>query len=174
MQLTASDFQAILIILLVVFIGINVAKKAAKFILFVFCLLCLYQTGYILSHTSINDRIPLDKYFKYDILSSISQIWEDTDKEALKKNIENTADTIVNTTGQIIDGVKDYTNSDNENQNTGNGANSENTENGETPPTETPTPTPPQEMNTEITDAIIDEIIKNQDSYVDILDKFIK
>lgn len=108
MQLTLADFQGIIVILLIVFIVISIVKKAAKFGIFCLSILCLMQVGFMLSKTDLNDKIPLDQYFKYDIVGSITQIWEDTDKEALKEDISNAADTVTNTAGQVVDGVKDY------------------------------------------------------------------
>lgn len=105
MQLTLADFQGIFVILLIVFIAIAIVKKAMKFVLFCVSLLCLMQVGFMLSQTSLNDKIPLDKYFKYDIVSSITQIWNDTDKEQLEQDIKDTADKIVDQTGQLIDKV---------------------------------------------------------------------
>lgn len=105
MQLTLADFQGIIVILLVVFIAIALVRKAMKFVLFCVSLLCLMQVGYMLSQTSLNDKIPLDKYFKYDIVSSITQIWEDTDKDQLEQDINNMANSIVSGTGEIIDKV---------------------------------------------------------------------
>ena len=103
MQLSLADFEGLLVILLVIFLTVAILKKATKFILFCVSLLCLLQVGFMLSKTSLNDKIPLDRYFKYDILGSITQIWEDTDKEQLKQDINETANTIVNVGGEMID-----------------------------------------------------------------------
>lgn len=106
MLLNLSDFEGIIVILLLVFIAVGIAKKAGRFIVFCCCVLCLMQVGYMLSKTDLNDTLHLDNYFKYDILSSITKIWDDTDKEALKENIENGANGVVNETGKILEQLK--------------------------------------------------------------------
>lgn len=105
MQLTLADFEGLIVILLLVFIVIALIKKATKFVLFCVSLLCLMQVGFMLSQTSLNDKIPLDRYFKYDIVSSITNIWENTDKEQLEQDIKDAANSVMDTTGQIIDKV---------------------------------------------------------------------
>ena len=116
MQLTLEDFQRLIVLLLIIFIGIAIAKKAARFGAFCLSLICLLQVGFMLSQTSLNDKIPLDKYFKYDFLSSIMSIWENTDKEELKNDLTNAADKVLETTDEIInitDEVIDNLNSKN-------------------------------------------------------------
>lgn len=93
--MTLEQFKGLFIILLIVFIIISILRKAIKFGLFCFCILCLMQIGFMLSQTSLNNQLPLDKYFKYDIVSSITNIWEnEIDKDELKGNINNTIDKI--------------------------------------------------------------------------------
>ena len=111
MLLNLSDFEGIIVILLLIFIIVGIIKKASRFIVFCCCVLCLMQVGYMLSKTDLNDKYPLDKYFKYDIISSVKQIWDDTDKEELKENIENGASTVVDETSKIIDQIKNQNSS---------------------------------------------------------------
>ncbi len=106
--------QRFIIILLVIFIIISILKKAGKFACFCISILCLMQMGYFLSSTSVNDTIPLDKYFKYDVVKSITSIWNETDKEALKANvskgINKTADLTEGTLNTASDIAKKYIN----------------------------------------------------------------
>ena len=106
MLLNLSDLEGIIVILLLIFLVIAILKKATRFIVFCFCVLALMQTGYMLSKTELNDKLGLDRYFKYDIVESVRQIWEDTDKEELKNKIEEGTNTVVNSTSQLLEQIK--------------------------------------------------------------------
>ena len=96
------QFQRFIIVLLVIFIVISLIRKAGKFACFCISILCLMQVGFILSQTSVNDRIPLSNYFKYDVVKSITSIWNETDKEALKENISKGINTGADITEETI------------------------------------------------------------------------
>ena len=106
MLITSEDLIRIIVILLVVFIVILIIKKAFKFACFLIALLCLYQVGFMFSQTDLNNHFPFDKYFKYDMLGSVTSIWENTDKEKLKDDISSGVDNIIDKTEDIIDGFK--------------------------------------------------------------------
>lgn len=109
--------QRFIIILLVIFIIIAVIKKMGKFACFCISILCFMQIGYMLSSTPINDKIPLSDYFKYDVVKSITSIWDATDKEALKQNISDGINTGVDITEDTVDKAQEiidkYKNKDN-------------------------------------------------------------
>ena len=106
MLLNLSDLEGIIVILLLIFLVIAILKKATRFIVFCFGVLARMQTGYMLSKTELNDKLGLDRYFKYDIVESVRQIWEDTDKEELKNKIEEGTNTVVNSTSQLLEQIK--------------------------------------------------------------------
>lgn len=99
--------QRFLILLLVIFIVISIIKKAGRFACFCISILCLMQVGYVLSGTPINDKIPLSNYFKYDVVKSITSIWNETDKEALKENISKGINTGADITEETISTASD-------------------------------------------------------------------
>ena len=121
--------QRFIIILLVIFIIFCLIKKMGKFACFCLSILCLMQVGYMLSNTSLNDKIPLSDYFKYDVVKSITSIWNETDKEELKKNVSDSINTGVDITEDTIDKTQDIINKYKEQK-----------ENETSEPTETPPP----------------------------------
>lgn len=102
MLLTSDDLIRLIVVLLIIFIVILVVKKAFRFACFLIALMCLYQIGFMFSQTDLNNHFPFNKYFKYDILKSVTSVWEDTDKDKFKDDISNEVDDIVDKAGDII------------------------------------------------------------------------
>ena len=68
------------------------------------------QIGYILgTMPEVNEKFPFSDYFKYDVVKSITSIWDETDKEALKKNISDGINTGADMTEDAIDLTVDKT-----------------------------------------------------------------
>ena len=104
--------EGIIVVLLIVFIVVGIVKKATRFIVFCICVLIFMQVGFMLSKTDLNDTWHLDKYFKYDVVSSIKQIWEDDGDEIIEKT-ENGVEKTISTTEKIINEVNKKSNSNN-------------------------------------------------------------
>ena len=112
--------QRFIIILLVIFIILSVIRKMGKFACFCISILCFMQIGYMLGNMpEVNEKFPFSDYFKYDVVKSITSIWNETDKEALKQNIsdgintgadmtEDAIDFGVGKTQEIVDKYKEY------------------------------------------------------------------
>ena len=102
--------QRFIIVLLVIFIILSIIKRMGKFACFCISILCFMQIGYILgTMPEVNEKFPFSDYFKYDVVKSITSIWDETDKEALKKNISDGINTGADMTEDAIDLTVDKT-----------------------------------------------------------------
>lgn len=70
---TTDSIEGWLVILLLLFMGWNISRKALKFVAWSVSFIFLVQVFYWLSFTGLNDIIPLSEVFKYDVLTSIAQ-----------------------------------------------------------------------------------------------------
>jgi hypothetical protein len=76
--LTLDSIEGIITLLLILFLVKSIFEKSIKLISWCIAGILLIQIGYWLSFTGINDYIPLSSVFKYDILSSIAQLFVGT------------------------------------------------------------------------------------------------
>ena len=70
MVLSAQNFEGLLVVILVIFMGYSISKKMLKLASSALGVLMIMQLGYMFSLTNVNDYIPLSSIFKYDIVTS--------------------------------------------------------------------------------------------------------
>lgn len=75
---STDSIEGWICILLLGFMVWNLCRKAMKFVAWSVTVIFLFQTFYWLSFTGLNDYIPLDRVFKYDVLTSIAQCFAGT------------------------------------------------------------------------------------------------
>lgn len=75
---STSSIEGWICILLVGFIIWNIGKKALKFVKWSIGAILLFQILHYLSMTPVNNYIPLDQWFRFDVLTSIAQCFAGT------------------------------------------------------------------------------------------------
>ena len=75
---TSDSIEGWIIILVTLFLIYELSHKAVKFTGWLIGLIFFFQIGHWLSFTGLNDIIPLDVVFKYDVLTAVAQCFVGT------------------------------------------------------------------------------------------------
>lgn len=75
---TLDSIEGVIVIILCVLIIYEASRKAIQIAEWLFAVIFLFQVCYWLGYTSLNDIIPFNKVFKYDVITAVAQCFVGT------------------------------------------------------------------------------------------------
>lgn len=103
--ISTDSIEGWILIFLIGFICWNLYRKALRFVLWSCSVILLIQIFYFLGTTELNNLIPLNIVFKYDVLAAIAQTCVDTPLCDAMLSINATIRYICINTWQFLSGV---------------------------------------------------------------------